>query len=60
MRNIHYKKLLVAFVFLLPLFVKADANKIITVSDGYVKSSIPGSDITAAYMSITNHSTQKN
>jgi hypothetical protein len=59
MRNIHYKKLLVAFVFLLPLFVKADANKIITVSDGYVKSSIPGSDITAAYMSITNHSTQK-
>ena len=59
MRNIHYKKLLVAFVFLLPLFVKADANKIITVSDGYVKSSIPGSDITAAYMSITNHSKQK-
>ena len=59
MRNIHYKKLLVAFVFLLPLCVKADANKIITVSDGYVKSSIPGSDITAAYMSITNHSTQK-
>jgi copper(I)-binding protein len=58
MRNIHYKKLLVAFVVIVTFLVKANANDVITVSDGYIKSSIPGSDITAAYMTIINNNSQ--
>jgi copper(I)-binding protein len=32
------------------------AAKTITVSDGYVKASIPGSDVTASYMTLRNTS----
>lgn len=31
-----------------------DASNDITVAEGYIKASIPGSDITAAYMTISN------
>jgi hypothetical protein len=58
MRNIHYRKLLVASLALFTFFVKAYADDTITIKDGYIKSSIPGSDITAAYMTITNNSKQ--
>ena len=58
MRNIHYRKLWVASFAVFTFFVKAYADETITITDGYIKSSIPGSDITAAYMTITNNSKQ--
>jgi len=56
MKNIHYKQFFIFFVFLFSTVVHADAVNKITISDGYIKASIPGSDITAAYMTINNNS----
>ncbi len=56
MKNIHYKELFLFFVFLLVITNHADAKSEITITDGYIKASIPGSDITAAYMTINNNS----
>jgi copper(I)-binding protein len=54
MRNIYYGKLFI--VFLLCIANHAHAVNAIKITDGYIKASIPGSDITAAYMTINNHS----
>jgi len=56
MKNIHYKQFFIFFVVLFSTVVHADAVNKITISDGYIKASIPGSDITAAYMTINNNS----
>jgi len=58
MRNIYYKKLLFVFAILFSIANNAYAQDAIKVSDGYIKASIPGSDITAAYMTINNNSKQ--
>ncbi len=55
MINIHYGKLITSFVLIVFLFLQAHANSNVPITDGYIKTSIPGSDITAAYMTITNN-----
>ena len=54
MRNIHYRKFCIFFTLLLAMINTAYATSPITVTDGYIKESIPGTDITAAYMAISN------
>jgi copper(I)-binding protein len=54
MRNIHYRKVGIFFTLLFGMITNAYAISSITVTDGYIKASIPGSDITAAYMTIIN------
>ncbi len=54
MKNIHYGKLFLFFALLLSLINNTHATSMITVEDGYIKPSIPGSDITAAYMTLKN------
>jgi len=56
MKNIHYKQFFLLFVFLLSITNYAQAKSEITTTEGYIKASIPGSDITAAYMTINNNS----
>ena len=58
MRNIQYKHLVVAFTLVLSLCVKVNASPTLSVTDEVIKASIPGSDITAAYMTIHNDSEQ--
>jgi len=45
-------------VFCLLLSGTVNASNAITVSDGYIKASIPGSEVTAAYMTINNSSNE--
>ena len=54
MRNIHYKKVGIFFTLLLGMISNVYAINPITVTDGYIKASIPGSNVTAAYMTISN------
>ena len=54
MINIHYGKLITHFVLIFFCTLQVHAKNNISITDGYIKASIPGSDITAAYMSITN------
>ena len=54
MKNIHYGKLFLFFALLFGLINNTHATSMITVEDGYIKPSIPGSDITAAYMTLKN------
>ncbi|TWX70834.1 copper chaperone PCu(A)C [Colwellia demingiae] len=54
MRNIHYRKIGIFFTLLFGMITNVYATSPITVTDGYIKASIPGSDITAAYMTISN------
>ncbi len=54
MINIHYGKLVLYFVLLLSISNNVYATSSITVTNGYIKESIPGSNITAAYMTISN------
>jgi copper(I)-binding protein len=56
MQNIHYRKLFVFFTLLLGMVSHVHATSDVTVADGYIKASIPGSNITAAYMTIKNDS----
>ncbi|KGJ96661.1 copper chaperone PCu(A)C [Colwellia psychrerythraea] len=56
MKNIHYGKFVILFVLLLSITNNAYAVNLVTVEDGYIKASIPGSDITAAFMTINNSS----
>ncbi|PKG81541.1 hypothetical protein CXF85_18975 [Colwellia sp. 75C3] len=54
MKNIHYGKCFILFLLLFGMVKNGDASNDITVAEGYIKASIPGSDITAAYMTISN------
>ncbi len=54
MKNIHYGKFFLLFALLLGLTNNSYATSMITVEGGYIKASIPGSDITAAYMTLKN------
>lgn len=54
MINIHYRKLFIYVVLLFSITNNAYATSSITVTNGYIKESIPGSNITAAYMTINN------
>ncbi|ALO36219.1 hypothetical protein CMT41_16880 [Colwellia sp. MT41] len=54
MINIHYGKLFIYFALLLSISNNVYATSAITVTDGYIRASIPGSDVTAAYMTINN------
>jgi len=54
MKNIHYGKLFLFVALLLGLVNNTHATSLITVENGYIKASIPGSDITAAYMTLKN------
>jgi copper(I)-binding protein len=54
MKNIHYGKFFLLFALLLGLVNNSYATSMVTVEDGYIKASIPGSDITAAYMTLKN------
>ena len=56
MKNNHYRKLFIMFTLFIGMITNAYATGEVTVSDGYIKASIPGSDITAAYMTISNAS----
>ena len=56
MKNIDYGKLFVFFALLLGIVNHAYATSKITVAEGYVKASIPGSNVTAAFMTISNTS----
>jgi copper(I)-binding protein len=56
MQNIHYRKLFVFFTLLFGMVSHVHATSDVTVADGYIKASIPGSNITAAYMTIKNDS----
>ncbi|PKH85861.1 copper chaperone PCu(A)C [Colwellia sp. Bg11-28] len=56
MRNIHYRKVSILFALLFGMTSNVYATSPITVTDGYIKASIPGTDITAAYMTINNTS----
>ncbi|HCM47790.1 MAG TPA: copper chaperone PCu(A)C [Colwellia sp.] len=54
MKNIHYRKIFIIFMLLIGMITNVYAMTDITVSEGYIKASIPGSSITAAYMTISN------
>ena len=54
MINIHYGKLFIYLALLFSITNNAYATSAITVTDGYIKASIPGSEVTAAYMTLTN------
>jgi len=56
MRNIHYRKIAIFFTLLFAMISNVYATSAITVTDGYVKASIPGSDVTASYMTLSNTS----
>lgn len=56
MKNIHYGKLFIFVAFLFSMTNQVYAASEITVSDAYIKASIPGSDVTASYMTIHNES----
>jgi len=56
MRNIHYRKIAIFFTLLFGMVNNVYATSAITVTDGYVKASIPGTDITASYMTLSNTS----
>jgi len=54
MKNIHYGKFFLIFALLLVMINNTHATSLINAEDGYMKASIPGSDITAAYMTLNN------
>jgi len=54
MKNIHYGKFFLIFALLLVMINNTHATSLINAEDGYIKASIPGSDITAAYMTLNN------
>ncbi len=54
MKNIYSLKAIIAVLFLFVSINQVYASATIKISDGYIKASIPGSDVTAAYMKITN------
>lgn len=56
MRNIHYRKVAIFFTLLFAMTSNVYATSAITVTDGYVKASIPGSEVTASYMTLSNTS----
>ena len=58
MKNIQYGKLFLFFTLLLGMIHNTYATSTITVAEAYIKASIPGSDITAAYMTISNTSSK--
>lgn len=59
MNNKYFKHFFIVFIFLFTTISNVSAhgspNKV-TITDGYIKASIPGSDITASYMTINNDS----
>ena len=59
MKNNHFEYLLISFILCFGIMTKAYANLDVTVVNGYLKASIPGSDVTAAYMTIKNASNSK-
>ncbi|MEW6994826.1 copper chaperone PCu(A)C [Colwelliaceae bacterium MEBiC 14330] len=54
MKNIYSLKAIIAVLLLFVSINQVYASATIKISDGYIKASIPGSDVTAAYMKITN------
>jgi copper(I)-binding protein len=54
MNKFFYPKALILLVFLFSMVTHVKANEAINITDGYIKESIPGSDITAAYMTLNN------
>ena len=56
MRNIHYRKVAIFCTLLFAMMGNVYAANTITVNDGYVKASIPGSEVTASYMTLRNTS----
>ncbi len=54
MKNTHYRKAGIFFTLLFGMINNVYATSVITVTDEYIKASIPGSDLTAAYMTISN------
>ncbi len=54
MKNTHYKKAGLFFTLLLAMISNVYAISVITVTDEYIKASIPGIDLTTAYMTISN------
>lgn len=54
MKYIHYITVFSLLTVLFSMVNPAKATSLITVTDGYIKASIPGSGVTAAYMTIKN------
>ncbi|MBU2871009.1 copper chaperone PCu(A)C [Colwellia sp. E2M01] len=51
---INIKQLLLGFSLLLSTLSYASANDKVSITDGFIKPTIPGSTVTAAYMTINN------
>ena len=51
-----YVKLFICFVLAVTIVSHAHAASEVTVDDGYIRASIPGTNVTAAYMTINNNS----
>lgn len=54
MRNKYLFQGVLCIICILAVLGKANAESNVSVSDGYIKASIPGSDVSAAYMTIAN------
>jgi copper(I)-binding protein len=54
MKNIFSRKTFILLISLFSMVGYVNASSTITVTDGYIKASIPGSDITAAFMTLNN------
>lgn len=56
MKYVHYLTRLTFLTLLFSMVNLANATSLITVTDGYIKASIPGSEVTAAYVTLKNSS----
>ena len=56
MKKNYFTPLFALLVCLFSLVNTAKASNAISIKDGYIKASIPGSNITAAYMTLVNQS----
>lgn len=56
MKHVHYLTRLTFLTLLFSMVNLANATSLITVTDGYIKASIPGSEVTAAYVTLKNSS----
>jgi copper(I)-binding protein len=56
MKKIYFTAFFALLVCLFSLLNTAKASNTISIKEGYIKASIPGSNITAAYMTLVNQS----
>ncbi|WP_019030226.1 copper chaperone PCu(A)C [Colwellia piezophila] len=54
MKNNYFSIALLFIILIVSISKNVYASNVISVTDGYIRASIPGSDVTAAYMTINN------